>query len=175
MVTNMIIKVKTQQQLDIFNDILGENWRKQGFFEDPSRLEADAHLFLLEKDGNHIGTLELKSPKAETLEFFELPGTQMDQYKILEIDKLSIQEDSRGLGGMIELFEAAVDIGKELSVDYFIQFMRKSFIRVLTRRYGFKFYSSSQVLIENNNEFIPVLLDVKDAIEKFENLQAKVE
>ncbi|BCD26917.1 hypothetical protein BC30090_p341 (plasmid) [Bacillus cereus] len=34
----MIVQVKTQKQLDIFNNILGENWRKQGFFEDPSRL-----------------------------------------------------------------------------------------------------------------------------------------
>ncbi|GAB6589968.1 hypothetical protein bcgnr5378_63790 [Bacillus cereus] len=171
----MIIKVKTQQQLDIFNDILGENWRKQGFFEDPSRLEADAHLFLLEKDGNHVGTLELKSPKDETLEFFDLPDDYMGKYKILEIDKLSIREDNRGIGGMVELFEAAVTIGKEFNVDYFIQFMRKGFINILSRRYGFQFYASSKVLIENKNEFIPVLLDVKDASGKFEKLQSNVE
>ncbi|BCD26922.1 hypothetical protein BC30090_p346 (plasmid) [Bacillus cereus] len=143
-------------------------------WRDP-RLEEDNHLFLLEKEGGYIGTLELKSPKAETLEFFDLPSQHVKNYKVLEIDKLSIQEDARGLGGMIELFEAAVAVGKELNADYFIQFMRKGFLGVLKRRYGFHFYASSSVLIENNNKFIPVMLDVKDASGKFEKLQSNVE
>ncbi|MED1092196.1 hypothetical protein [Bacillus paramycoides] len=175
MVAIMIVQVKTQQQLDTFNEILGENWRKQGYFEDPSKFEGDNHLFLLEKDTKFVGTLELKRPKKETLEFFELPGGNMDQYKILEVDKLSIQEEERGLRGMMELFEAGVTVGKELDVDYYVQFMRKSFINILKRRYGFEFHASSKVLIENKNEFIPVLVDVRDGFKKFEKLHSNVE
>lgn len=99
----------------------------------------------------------------------------MSQYKILEVDKLSIQEEERGLRGMMELFEAGVTVGKELDIDYYVQFMRKSFINILRRRYGFEFHSSSQVLVENGIEFIPVLVDVKDGFEKFDRLHSKVE
>ncbi|GAB6427511.1 hypothetical protein bcgnr5372_37420 [Bacillus luti] len=76
---------------------------------------------------------------------------------------------------MLELIEAAVEVGTELNADYFIQFMRKGFINIMTRRYGFNFHPSSRVLKENGNEFIPVLVDVKDAKEKFQKLQSKVE
>jgi hypothetical protein len=60
-------------------------------------------------------------------------------------------------------------------IDYYVQFMRKSFINILRRRYGFEFHSSSQVLVENGIEFIPVLVDVKDGFEKFDRLHSKVE
>ncbi|WP_336770008.1 hypothetical protein [Bacillus bombysepticus] len=171
----MIVQVNSQKQLNIFNNILGENWRKQGYFEDPSRLEEDNRLFLLEMNDIYVGTLELKNPKVDTLEYFDLSDENMDKYKILEIDKLSIQEDARGLRGMIELFEAIVAVGTELNVDYFIQFMRKGFISILERRYGIKFHASSKILVENNNEFIPVMVDVKESIKKYEKLQSTVE
>jgi predicted GNAT family N-acyltransferase len=175
MVAIMIVKVKTQKQLDILMKILAENWRKQGYFEDLSKFEGDNHLFLLERDAKFVGTLELKVPKRETLNFFEFLDENMSQYKILEVDKLSIQEEERGLRGMMELFEAGVTVGKELDIDYYVQFMRKSFINILRRRYGFEFHSSSQVLVENGIEFIPVLVDVKDGFEKFDRLHSKVE
>ncbi|MED1092195.1 hypothetical protein [Bacillus paramycoides] len=170
----MIVQVKTQQQLDIFNKTYAKNCKEHGFVGKLSVLNETTHLFLLEKEDSFIGTLEVKSPSDETLEYFGLMKNYNDK-SILEVSKLSIEEGKCEMGGVVELYAAAVQLGKEMNTDCYIQFIREEYQHMLQRRCNLQFYASAKMLIKKKDGFISALLDVKDSIKEFEKLQSNVE
>ncbi|QWI25659.1 hypothetical protein EXW34_31300 (plasmid) [Bacillus mycoides] len=170
----MIVQVKTQKQLEDFNKTYAENNKNQNSIEKASTLNKNTHLFLLEKEGSFIGTLEVKSPSDTTLEYFDLPRNHNNK-SILEISKISIQEGRHEKSGIIELYSAAIQLGKELNADFYIQFIREEHQNMLQRRCNLQFYASATMLVKKKDGLISALLDVKDAIQESVKLQSNVE
>lgn len=136
----MFKKVKTSQELTLFNQILMTNWLEKGY--DLEIADGSTELFLFSEDGvNWCATLEIKSFEIEFyrelqfgLQEDRLPKKK-DHHPLLEIDKFSILKKNRGsLTILSEIMGLVISYGLQRHAAGIVALIEPRFYRAISSR-----------------------------------------
>lgn len=164
--------VENEKELKIYNGIWEQVWKNEGYELEYSDGVVDKYL--IEEDGQFIGTIEIKSYSDKSIinqyyPFIENGKIREFMDKTIEIDKVSIKEDCRKSGALKSSLSALKQYAIKNDVRYAIALMEPKFYRVC-RLIGVPFEEIGGKFFYKGGNVVPVIIDA----EKFKAVKLRL-
>lgn len=161
----MYTKVQTMQEQEVFNRIWEECWDEKGFeFE----YFEGTDQFVFWKDGQAIACVELKkyNIKDEVFGFSECEHLKGQFERVMEIDKLSILKEHRGMGMLEEIIFFLMEYMKEKELSYFTTLLEPRLFITLKRMFRLPVEEVGKRFLYKGDIVVPTTIDVQEAIRR---------
>ncbi|WP_242318974.1 hypothetical protein [Bacillus cereus group sp. BfR-BA-01349] len=161
----MIVQVKTNQQIEKFNQIWMESWKEKGFEIEVS--ESYLSQFLFKKGDEFVATIEFKSiENSSIIDLLPLGSLgeelQFNINRTIEVDKLSIQKDSRKKGLLSLILSFLIDFAINNNVTYYVGLLEPNLYAALKNYFEFPLVRLSKDLWYKGDYVVPIKLDITD-------------
>ncbi|BFH10926.1 hypothetical protein PMJ10TS2_05540 [Paenibacillus melissococcoides] len=124
----LIRKVTTKMELDVFNQIVEKVWLEKGYTVEHATLESNCYI-LYNQHEVPVGTAEFRAvtPESEVLKYY--PPFNVDH--TVEVDKIAIMKEHRGPEHFARLLGLILDYCKENHIDNYISLLEPSLFNLL--------------------------------------------
>jgi hypothetical protein len=159
--------VETQKDLDRYCNIWLPVWIKDGYeLESYITRGIERYIFLSETNGEEIGCCEFNpyyidsSSVNEAFPFNKY--LELRNKKVIELEKLVIKDKYQGsVKRLIEIFNFLALYSFQTKCDYIIALLNPHLYIALTDRFKIPFARLSDEKFNNNEKYIPALLEIK--------------
>jgi hypothetical protein len=171
-------KVKTEEELTLFNNIWMENWSKMGFETEPFKGLAKRYIVhneyqqpaatveLIPYNPDH-NALKETSTIEDLFRFSEIEKIQTSKHQCYEIDKVSILEKYKGQRVLDNILNLLFHFAEENEIKYYLAVTEPLFFRTL-KHYKVPIIKLGNIIHHKGYKVIPSLIDAENGVQNRE-------